>query len=847
MKNLRRWQLDAAQPYTLQLAADARLGRTDYTDDQVWELQIGSGESPALALQTHYGGRAGLASLVPMWEHDGRTIYQHQVYHTPPVITQFAPGYIEAEGSITAGLALRACYWAMESHAAGGLFIVQNTGKQVETLRLDLFGHVGMGGREQKLGIATLSGGGHALYMGEIGNLQPVVLVEGGNAYLRDGRAASPRVGVHLKIKPGAQVALRWVHAGLHTVRDSLELAQNWLEQDWEPYLQRIVQAALAIPIVQTGSSDWDLVIACAYNTLVQSLLKPTSALPYGSFVGSRGSGRGFSARGDGTDYDRLWAGQDPETAYLVVPALASVAPQAAAGILRNYLALQRSDGFIDRKPGLGGQRQELLATPLLARLAWKVYEQTEDKDFISELFPGLLKFFERWFAPDHDHDSDGLPEWQHERQRGYAAFPMFAPARSWSQGADIRLVETPDLAAYLIAEAQSLHAMAGLLANKTALKQIEKRLSSLQETLESLWNGQFYTPRDRDTHLVTGWTAVVENGRGDETHLPAVEFDRPQRLVMRISGGVSHTPRITAHIEGLDSSDKTIHETMSSEDFLWQNRQGVCTSRHTFTRVDRVYVEGLSRVYQIYLHTMDITRLDISALLPLWSGGISAERAAALAGLAADKKHFWQPGGITMVPASDPAYDPSSAEGGGGVWPCWLALVGEGLLQAGQGNRAAELLKNLLKNQTEALRQDKSFSEFYHAEQPQGLGESQHLGGITPLALLMQVAGVRIVSAGKVWTGGPLHWGRSISVQQHGVRVRRGRSGTVVDFPSGHRVQLGPDAPWQAVVDPRPVQPPELTPLAEPASPGKRGAKTARKVIIAVEYGDKPKATDSD
>ena len=42
---------------------------------------------------------------------------------------------------------------------------------------------------------------------------------------------------------------------------------------------------------------------------------------------------------------------------------------QLAQGIVRNYLAVQQNDGWIDWKPGLGGQRQGVMCLPVLARL----------------------------------------------------------------------------------------------------------------------------------------------------------------------------------------------------------------------------------------------------------------------------------------------------------------------------------------------------------------------------------------------------------------------------------------------------------------------------------------------
>ena len=92
----------------------------------MWELYPGTGEAAALTLQTRFGGRAGLASLVPLWTHDGRTIYQSLTYVKPPVITAFAPAYIQAEAELMPGITLLAEYWAMESHAVGGRFTLGN-------------------------------------------------------------------------------------------------------------------------------------------------------------------------------------------------------------------------------------------------------------------------------------------------------------------------------------------------------------------------------------------------------------------------------------------------------------------------------------------------------------------------------------------------------------------------------------------------------------------------------------------------------------------------------------------------------------------------------------------------
>jgi hypothetical protein len=836
MTNLRAWQLNSTKPFSLPLAADARLSRTDYTDDQVWELHLGAGDSPALALQTQYGGRAGLVSIVPMWQRDSRAIYQAQAYAKPSMISAFAPGYLRAQAKILATLSLDAEYWVMESHAVGARYTLTNSGAQAITVRVDLFSHVIVDEKEQKLSILALQDGHHALALGQVGNLAPLVILEGAHSI---DEAMSPRIGATLTILPQKSAGLRWVHAGLHSTAESLALARGWLAQDWDAHFDVIRQAAQAIPRIETGKADWDAVIASAYHQLVQSFLKPTGNLPFSSFIATRQSWQGYSARGDGSDHHRAWNGQEPTLAYLSGSALAAIDPDMAKGLVRNYLAAQAEDGWIDRKPGLGGQRQNLLCMPILARLVRNIYWQTEDSAFLTEVFSTLQNFLNRWFQPDMDADQDGLPEWQSERQTGYVALPTFGVSLGWAQNADIRYVESPDLAAYLLSEAVSLREIAKVLKEQVAVKALDKRVAALQTTLDSLWQNGRYVYRDRDTHTTTEKVTVIEEGRADEEQLPAQPLDPPSRLIVRVIGGGNLVPRTMLTLDGLDADGQTIHETADSTALVWSYGRGVYTSQHIFAQIDRVKLDGMSRAYHIEVETLDTTDLDINALLPLWSRRISGERAAALSKLATDKKHFWRPNGVTMCTAQDPHFKSSNADGCGGVWLFWLTLIGEGLIDTGYAAQAAELVKRVLTMQTEVLKKQKRFWEFYDSDSPQGLGERGHLAGIVPLYLLTRVLGVQIVSGGKVWAGGDFVWDKPVTVNQHGVTVQRSKNGTKITFPSGYKAELPPDAQWQAVIDPQPavsspIKPLEAVPLPKPQTPS-----SSKSVKIEVQYND--------
>lgn len=818
--DMRRHSNVSVHPSSIYLAANARFTRTSYTDDQIWELYPGVGEAPAMALQTRYGGRASLVSLVPMWQHQGRSIYETQTYAEPPVITCFAPGYALTACQVIPDLLLETEYWAINSSSIGVRFTLYNQTNQDQTLRLDLFGHVVAEGRPQKLAILSLSDDTSALSLGRLAQLEPVVVMEGASAEIIPGFRTSPKIGLSLTLKPGEARAVRWVHSGHPTMAASLAAAQHWLEESWDSHLERIVSAAQAIPLIQTGIPELDQVIALSFHALMQSFLSPENNLPHASIVATRHPGRGFSPRGDGSDYDRSWNGQHPTLTYLAALAAASIDPALATGLLKNYLAIQTKDGWIDYKPGLAGQRTEMLCLPLLARLAWSLYQQTGDRDFLAEVFSPLLKFLRRWSKSDVDTEFDGLPEWRDERQTGYTAWPTFSAGGPWAQGADIRFFETPDMAAYQLSEARSLQAIAQELGDAIAGASLNQRIEILEKHLDQLWHEDRYAYRDRDTNAIISGQMILEATPGDEDAIPSLELSPAMRLIVTVQGGTGKAPNATLQLEGLDAQGKQINDRANTSEFHWTYGGGVYTSRRVFSRVDRVRFTGLSRVYRFSVATVDTTRLDINAVLPLWTGGISKKKAAALVKWITNKDHFWRASGLSIVSAQDPNYDPTSANGGGGIWLYWATLIGEGLLHYGEHRHATELVQRILAMQSDVLTTQRHFSEFYHCDESHGLGEDSHLAGIAPLHLLMLVLGIRVMSRTQVWAGGPFAWGSPVTIYQHGVTVVRDRDGIRITFPSGHTVELAPDTPYQMVADPSPVSQTAAENLPEPTAP---------------------------
>ncbi len=843
---MRDWGLNADKPHALRFAADARLTRTDYADDQAWELAFGGAQEPALAIQTKYGGRAGLARLVPMFIVDGRTIYETIAFAERPVVRSITPNYTHITAKLTNSLSLTFDLWVMESHAVGGRFHVENTAEKPVTLRVELFAQAIRNDKTVTMNLLGLDDGSEALHMGRIGNLHPIVILEKATPQTggRPNERTSAKLTTTLTISGQGQGEVRWVHAGLTTMNESLAAAHSWLSRvDWEANFRKIAALNNPLPVIETSNADWDAVLGFGIHVLLRSFLSPTKALPHASFVTARTPGRGFSAQPDGSDHGRQWNGQTAQLSHFILPSTAILAPELAKGVIRNALAVQDSSGGIDYKVGLGGQRAHLLSLPLWATTTHEVYTLTEDRAFVQEALPALRRFFRGWFQPETDADGDAVPEWATVEQSGYPDNPTFARFRRWAQNADIQKVEAPDLAAYLIAEGTALLALGEIAAegdtrgaaetSDTAF--IQERLEGLRAALETMWdepNGT-YLYRERDTNAILKGIYLFR-GKGDEAFDVKTPLDPPNRLIVRIIGGRDSAPKCTVVIEGIDHQGNAVKETIDSTAFAWYYGMGAAVSERVYRQVNYLKCEGIIRLYTVEVDTVDLTRQNLTQLLPLWAGAVgSEERLRRIVATLNDPARYGRPFGLPICPANDPAFIPNNDGGSGGVWMVWNGLFVQALLEnaATAANKslrgeltdaARGLFSRLMEAMAKALRTDHAFRGGYNSESGDGLGDIDEIEGTFPLALFFRLIGLRPISTRKVFAGGVFALPHAVTVRLWGMTIRRDNMGTYITFPTGYQVQV--DSTWQAIEDstPLPVEsaappPPETLPELPP------------------------------
>lgn len=790
---MKKWELVADDPLSLRIAADVRLGPVDYFDDQIWELGLAGGPPAALSLETTYGLRARGMRIFPGFVHADRYIIDPDEFASPPKLRQFSPNYLQVGFSPCADLMVLAEYWVPDSHSIAGRLRLKNQGPKALRMRLRLHGVLDPLDGGQTL--REVSAEGAVILAGQSGGLAPVIFMAGGAI---GDSVTYPGLALEQLLAPGVPSVIRWAQAGLADQEQSFELARKQAGRPWDGEIARLELVNASQIEVETGDEDWDAAFAFSQKVALGSLVGPTDHLPHASIVDVRAPDYGFSPRGDGRDYSVHWDGQSAQQVYVALPQILPSAPELAKGLIRNFLATQDPEGEVDWRPGLGGQRSKSLSIPLLATMAWHIFEHTEDKGFLKEILPGLMAFQQAWFSERHDRDGDGHPEWDHTLQAGFDDWPSFVRWRPWGGALDIGWAETHDLAAYLYREARALEKMALALGRDDLHPKIAAQRSQLMASVQASWDEEEgrYRHMDRDLH-VSPTGRLLGRGVGD-FDLQIGEFlDPPVRVLIRIFGPEGEAKGGRVYVHGRGRRGRHRIEPLSEEDFHWFWDQGSVTSEKIYAEIKRVEVQGFGDQFETEVWIGDYSRCDLTNVMPLWAGIPQKKEAEKLVKLTlTSPDHFWREYGLPRCSATDPAYRQALADECCGVSVFWNTVLGEALVDYGYMEEAAELMARLMGAIVASLRKGKGFRQMYSPEQALGFGERDHLAGIAPLHLLMRIIGLRLITPYRLEVGGrnPFPW--PVTVRWKGLEVRREDSETEVRFPNGEVERIEGEAP---------------------------------------------------
>lgn len=768
---------------SLELACDARLQHPDYVDDHIWEIRVGGGEPPAISAATTYGLRARQMRLFPRFCRDGRWLSDPSEFAEDVHVQRCFPNYAAVLCTPYPSIDVELEFWVPESHLLCGRIHLTNHTTQEQSIDLELAAQLILAGKGEAIAIweQVVS----PVLKGETEGLYPVLFMTGGPAA---GSGTFPALMLHSTLQPAASRVVTWALATCREAGESFEQARLATARNWEAELTRITRTNASHAIeINSGNPEWDTIFALSQKAARSLVMGPEAGLPYPSFVSARRPDNGYSPKVTGTDYQHLWNGQAPLSAYYLSMYALPADLEFRRQLVMNFLATQASSGDIDNKPGLAGQRSRMQAAPFLCQLAWNSHAPGDATAWLEEVFDPLYRYLQAWFKPTRDRDGDGLPEWDHLQQMAFEDHPTFSRAENGGEGLEIHTAEDPALLTLLYLECKALQKMAGLQGDSTSLAWLEEIAKRLKEAVETSWDADSaaFLLQDRDLHKSTHGS-ILGTMSGSGRLVVTDQDDLPARLLIHIKAATENTrnPRINVHGErdGQEAS-----EEITARSVFWVHNQAWITTEGTFERISEVELHGLDPRDDVSISTADLTRISLASFLPLLAGLATPDQVERMV-----SSHLANPAGFAL-PYGMPVTATKEDKAAGGWRTClpWNALIIEGLLESGQPVTAADLFRNMMEGIRNMLLLEGRFQGRYNALTGQPGGDANMLGNLAPVGLYLKLAGISIYTPQKVFIGDGYPFDDPITVQYQGIEIRRSRVGTTVIFADGQAAEV--------------------------------------------------------
>ncbi|NPA07108.1 MAG: hypothetical protein GXO54_06880 [Chloroflexi bacterium] len=773
------------------LAADAREGRTTYAHDVIWRLRAQPGFKGGLIFETQAGLRVQSWRLYPRFHLPQQAPLQAPDHFAQgPVLYRYTPNYAALVYEPLPGLRVQAEYYIFASHGAMGRLAFVNLGPH--TVRLTFAWVADLLPLEpDDQPFAPQRRGGLVFLQARLGSYVPVLFLTGGPEGVD---ASPPALSLPIALAGGQSRRLVWTLVLTQDEEESLRQARRWAAQPWDAIRARLeLWDARTVHVAFPDNPSRSWLALRGRNTALRLLMGPTSALPRPFLVRRRNPEHGYSPSGTGRDYGVDWSGLTPSEAwYAAVAYWLTSSPETVAGWVENYLTTaDEATGFIDGRPGLGGQRGRFLASPLLVDLAWRAYQATEDRTFARRVYGPLARFLARWLEPEEDADQDGWPEWRHGLQMGLPPFPLSAGWLPGSPGVDLRVVENPALLAFLDRAYHRLTQLAQV-AGVAPPPAVEARRAAWREALQEMWSPQrgYALNRDRDAHISPPGR-VIARGRGSDRLDLDLTFPVALRVVVQLesTSTIPRAARVT--VTGRDHRGRMAKWVLEGQQWRWYGEHGFGTGPVPMRELHRVVIEDVDRGVRWRVVAPDWSWGDITLLAPLWAEMLTPEQARTMVQRAIlPAQRFGHPWGLPVLAGQRS----DAPEAWRGVWPFWNALVVEGLMAYGFWDEAVALLQRWLDAQTRLLDEHGWLYEVYHADTGQPLDGPEGLYGVPPLGLVLRAAGVQVAPR-RITLTGPFRWAEPLTVRLAGWTLTRSADGVQVYGPGEAHLRLPAEA----------------------------------------------------
>lgn len=306
-------------------------------------------------------------------------------------------------------------------------------------------------------------------------------MVEGQHQFTIQGGQASGEINISYTIQPepdnkefhNGQITLGWQEATEITIAFTIKrgeistVSEHNFEDDFEQVKTKWLSWQKAIPILAESTSRYDYAWWLMDVNRIRNYAHPERLAMSPSKL----------------HYVGCWLWD----AYFHAIAYRHHSPAIAKEQLRTMMDHQLADGMLPDVIHDGGIITEstdyvegkVTKPPLLAWTAWKIYETDGDIGFLDEIYAPAVDS-QAWWLNECDRDGNGLYEYMHPYSSGLDDNPLF------DGGVPL---ESPDLNAYLILQADTLAQISELLGKSDASMWREQAEAITNRLIEQRWN----------------------------------------------------------------------------------------------------------------------------------------------------------------------------------------------------------------------------------------------------------------------------------------------------------------------------------------------------------------------
>ncbi|MFO7943831.1 MAG: hypothetical protein R6U51_05985 [Anaerolineales bacterium] len=774
---MRDWHIELSALGGIPLSADPRLNRRSFPEDHIWCLTSQNVQPPALTFLTRFGLQSHAYQIFPIFKTEENEVRNPECFFAPPLIRSFTTNLLKISFEPWKDLQASVSYWVPERQVSAGAFTMTNTRSENQRFQFHLAAVLHPLGGGQSMKASRVEG--RTVLSGKSGNLHPLLFLTGGP---REGMGVFPNLSLEFDLPPQGSETLRWVSSSLNSPEESFQLTQSIMKRTWEAAFARTENLWEGQLQIYTGDPMWDL--ACALS----------QKLGFGSVFDKDEKGRYYFqdrrldiGRVSDNGPEKNLPSEEPGLTALESVFLADLvspgSPNLLESLLNPFLQGYKENGFVGFRSPPGKEDADLLASPFLLRLAWKVFKENQDFKYLESAYPALIGYLDLWFSKRQDRDADGAPEWSRVRQVECSAHPANPGRDSWLHFPHIPYAESPALCALLIAEIDNLLEICDRIQEKEAVQVLQNRKQALTDFVHRSWSAEQaqYQRWDRTSHhFPVG--EELQKGQGPGLMILKKKLAHASRLVLHFQSPHPLSPKTKIFLHGEGEDQKHWVENIPIHQIYWNHNRGKATSKHIYTYLEYVVAYNLAEDVKISVETANFQTDDILLLLPLWSKTALPEQAQALIQRKiGSEEAFWGSYGLRSgIKPKNPT-----------LLPSWNSMIGDGLLAYGAQTLAAELFQNFMKLIIKNMTNSKSFYGAYDSKSGKGIGQPYRITGAVPIGFFLKVLGVDIHNNHEVFIrwGNPYPW--PVKLEYRGLTVIHEKEETILEFAGGQKTVI--------------------------------------------------------